>query len=350
MNQTRLSVLVLYNYIGHDEYENLSKIDPGSLDFTPEYPIHVATVKEEYDAIVKALCSEGFAARAVNLEDRLTRLEHLIWRERPDIVFNLVESFHGEQALEAAVAGYLELHRIPFTGASSFALGVCMRKALTKELLLQHRIPTPRFRLLSTPTIPHRHGLRYPLIVKPSRQDGSLGVSKDSVAQDRGQLKACVARVLEDFRPPVLVEEFVQGTELHVSVWGNRPQEVLPIIEFDFSKLPSDHPPVVTYDVKWNPLSRCYHKVHTRCPALLDRALEEKVRSLALRSYVETGCRDYARVDMRLSAEGKPYVLEVNPNPDLTAGVSFMEATEKAGISFSQTIRRIAEMAWERRI
>ena len=140
----------------------------------------------------------------------------------------------------------------------------------------------------------------------------------------------------------------MQGKELHVSILGNNPPQVLPIEEYDFSDLSEDHPPLITYDIKWNPLAPAYHNVYSFCPADIDTKTEELVKEQALRAYTATCCRDYARIDMRLGRDGRPYVLEVNPNPDLTEGVSFMESAEEAGLSFSETLRRIVSFALER--
>jgi D-alanine-D-alanine ligase len=269
-------------------------------------------------------------------------------RSRPDVIFNLTEHFRDDAGLESAVAALLELYQIPYTGASSFCLALCRRKGLTKQVLLQNGLATPHFLLLAQPKIRRRHGLRYPLMVKPARQDASSGVEPGSVVQDYEQLVRQLDRVFEEFRGPILVEEFIEGKELHVSVLGNSPPEALPIIEFDFSKLEEEHPSVITYDVKWNPLAPAYHKVHTFCPARIERRVEQLAKAKALAAYSITSCRDYARIDMRLGDDGIPYVLEVNPNPDLTEGVSFMESAEKAGFGFSATLRRIVEFALQR--
>jgi D-alanine-D-alanine ligase len=341
-------VAVVYNHVGEDEYEHIRSIDPASLDFIPAYPIHVATVQEEYHAIVRALRAEGFLAREVNLEDNLRRLLNLGSRTRPDVVFNLTEQFRDDPTLESAVAGLLELFGVPYTGASAFCLALCARKGMTKRVLLQNGIPTPHFRLLRQPGIERGHGLRYPLIVKPARQDASRGVEIGSVVRDHTQLLRQLDRVFDAFRAPILVEEFIEGKEFHVSVFGNNPPEALPIVEFDFSDLARDHPSVITYDVKWNPLSVAYHKVHSLCPARIGRRVESSVKAQALAAFAATSCRDYARIDMRLSEDGTPYVLEVNPNPDLTEGVSFMESAEAAGLGFSETLRRIVQFALAR--
>ena len=342
-------VAVVYNHVGEDEYEKLKEIDPASLEFKPEYSIHVSTVQEEYDSVVRALEKEGFRARSFNVKDDLKALKKLLTRRPPDVIFNLVEHFKESPMLESSVAGLYELYRIPYTGASPFALGLCLRKGLTKQVLLANGVPTPRFKLLHDPVVPRRHGLRYPLIVKPAREDASSGMDKGSVVFDFESLQTRLAKVAAEFSPPYLVEEFVEGSELHVAVLGNDPPVVLPIIEFDFSELPDDYPKIISYDAKWNPLEEVYHRVHSVCPAKLPRRVEKAVEEICLKAYQITGCRDYARIDLRLDKKGRPFVLEVNPNPDLTEGVSFMESAEKAGLTFSNTLRMIVEYALKRR-
>ncbi|MCP5117229.1 MAG: hypothetical protein GY953_40915, partial [bacterium] len=137
----------------------------------------------------------------------------------------------------------------------------------------------------------------------------------------------------------------IEGRELHVSVLGNDPPIVLPVIEQDFSELPSDHPRILTYNIKWNPLVPEFHQIVARCPAELPPDVEQRVSSLALQAYAATSCRDYARVDFRLGGANAPYVLEVSPNPTLTPGASFRGSAEKAGFAFSETLGQIVEMA-----
>lgn len=344
----RPRVLVLYNQVGEDEYEQLKQVDPATLGFTPEYPIRVSTVKEEYNAIVRALRKERFRVRAVNVEESLQKLESLLHRNPPDVVFNLIECFHDAPLLEGAVANLYELHNVAYTGSPAFALTLCQRKGLTKQVLLANGVPTPRFTLLGRPSIPKRHGLHYPVIVKPSREDASSGIDKESVVNDYGSLLERVKKIFDEFAPPIIVEEFIEGRELHVSILGNDPPAVLPIIEYDFSELPADHPTIISYAAKWAPLEEEYHRVHSVCPAPLARRVRKNVEEIALRAYRITGCRDYARLDIRLDARNRVHVLEVNPNPDLTEGVSFMESAEKAGIAFSTALRRIVVFALDR--
>lgn len=349
MEKTRKkSVLILYNQTGEDEYEKLKEIDPKTLDFSPVYKIDVATVAEEYEAVAKALKSEGFRVKLLNINDDHRKLIRTLNRSKIDVIFNLVEYYKDDPELEASVAGVLDLYDIPYTGAPPAALILCQRKGFAKQILSGHDIPTPRFRMLHQPTIPMDHGLNYPLIVKPAREDASMGVTKNSVVYNYESLSLLVGKVYTEFSPPVLVEEFIEGRELHISILGNDPPRVLPAIEFDFSDLPEDHPPLISYEIKWSPLDSSYHQVHTICPAPLSGEELKKVEEAAVPAYTITGCRDYARIDMRMNSKGEVFVLEVNPNPDLTEGVSFMESAEEAGMTFSGTLREIVKMALSR--
>jgi D-alanine-D-alanine ligase len=341
-------VALIYNNTGEDHFEKIRETDPATLNFTPVYTLKVATILEEYNAIANALKSAGYDAAQFNIEDNLSKLYQFLEQDPPDVVFNLVEIFGGDPRLESAVAGIFDLYQIPYTGADPFGLRLCQHKPITKQILLESGVATPGYRLVRSAKISRSHGLRYPLIVKPALEDASLGVEPGSVVYNYRQLAARVAHIFERFAPPILVEEYIPGKELHVSVLGNESPQVLPIIEFDFSALPDDHPAILTYNVKWNPLDQAYHKVHSRCPAQLDPEVEEIVKDLSIQAFQATKCRDYARVDIRLSDADVPYVLEVNPNPDLTESVSFMQSAEHAGFSFSQTLSKIVEFAWAR--
>ena len=344
----KTTVAVVYNHSGEDFYEKIKDVDPDSLGFEPEYDINVATVSEEYEAIANALQEEGYDVSLLNINEDIQTLIDLLKSNPPDVVFNLVEYYRDDPALEHLVAGLYALYGVKFTGAGPFTLALCQRKGMTKQLLLSNNVPTPRYKLLTEPKMPSRHGLHYPLIVKPAREDASSGVEKGSVVYDFDQLKERVTKTFEEYDPPILIEEFIEGREFHVSVLGNDPPEVLPIIEFDFSELPSDHPRIISYDAKWNPLEESFHRVHSICPAKLTKRLEKKVRAAVLAAYNITGCHDFARLDLRITKDNKVFVLEVNPNPDLTEGVSFMDSAEHHGLSFGETLAKIVECALTR--
>ncbi len=344
------SVVVLFNALSEEGYDELKHVDPATLGFEPEYDIQVSTVSEEYEAIVKALRSEGWKVRSVNLKDDIRVLERVVKRNRPDVVFNLVESFRDDPELESAIAAFLDLHGVPYTGATPLSLSICRRKGLTKRLLQSHGVPTPKFLSLWEPKISARPGLKFPLIVKPAREDASAGLDKDSVVADRPALLARLEHMLTEFGGPILVEEFIEGRELHVAMLGNDPPRILPPLEYDFSELPEGEPPIISYAAKWNPLAEVFHRVITRCPAPMSRTLQRRLTRACMGAWSAVGCRDYARLDIRVSKKDEPYVLEINPNPDLTEGVSFMESAEEAGMTFPGTMTEILEMAMERKV
>jgi D-alanine-D-alanine ligase len=344
----KTNVAVIYNHSGDDVYEKIRDVDPDSLGFETEYDINVATVTEEYEAIAEALRGEGYKASVININEDIQVLIDLLRKNPPDVVFNLIEYYRDDPALEHLIAGLFALYGVRFTGSRPFTLALCQRKGMTKQLLLANNVPTPKYKLLNEPKLSSRHGLRYPLIIKPSREDASSGVEKDSVVYNYEQLNERLKKTFEEYDPPILVEEFIEGRELHVSVLGNDPPEVLPIIEFDFSELPEDYPKIISYDAKWNPLEESFHRVHSICPAKLLKRVEKKVIKAVIDAYKITACTDYARLDLRLTKDNKVFVLEVNPNPDLTEGVSFMESAEQIGLGFGETLGKIVEFALSR--
>ncbi len=344
------AVLVLYNQVGEDEYDKIKTVDPKTLNFDPKYDIHVATANEEYMAIADALRKEGHEVAVVNLKENSETMYRLLQKNPPDVVFNLVEFFHDSHLLEPAVAAFFDLYNVAYTGCSSFSLNVCLHKGLAKQVLLANGIPTPKFLSLNEMKLPKRLRLKYPLIVKPACEDASSGIEKESVVYTHRELVLRLEKMFTEFPPPLLIEEYIEGREFHVSILGNDPPKVLPVIEFDFSKFLKHHPKIITYDAKWNPLTEEFHRIRTSCPAKLSRAELKKIEHIALAAYTVLGCRDYARVDLRIGKQNRIFVLEVNPNPDLTEGVSFMESAEKAGLTFSETLSTLVEFACARKI
>ncbi|MDH4197202.1 MAG: ATP-grasp domain-containing protein, partial [Candidatus Aminicenantes bacterium] len=343
----RTKVAVLYNQLGEDQYEALrQKVKEGEV-VSPTGDIKdlegIATVREEIGAIVKALKGEGFDARAVNIEDDFGRLLVALNSPRPDVVFNLIEFFNDDPLLEDRIPALYDLLRLPYTGSPPMTLAICQRKGLTKQILKAFNIPTPRYKLVKHRPVPKLTGLRYPLIVKPAWEDASAGVTEQAVVEDRAQLEKQVLSTLAEYHQPALVEEYIEGRELGISVIGNKNARMLPIEEMDFSELPPENRRIITFASKWEPLRDEFHQGKLVCPAKLSRSVQQKVRKAALRTYQVMGCRDYARVDMRLDKDDNLFVLEVNPNPDLTEGVAFMASVKAAGLTFSAGLRMIVE-------
>jgi D-alanine-D-alanine ligase len=349
--QRKKKVLVLWNSVEEDIYEQLKKDGPKPLSWAPEKESTIVeTVGDEMRAIRLALREKGYQVRVVNLEDDLDHLILTVRSFRPDAILNLVEIFADDPILESAIAGLFDLLGVPYTGATPLCLATCQRKFRTKVMLAAEGVPTPRHRLVERLPLPRRLGLGYPLIVKPVREDASGGVNRESVVYDRSALEKRVAWVLEHFAQPALIETYIHGREIHAAVMGNDPPRVLPLMEVLFEDGGPREPQILSYDAKWDPESRDFYSFETVVPPRrLPPGVARRIRDIALRSYRCLGCRDYARVDMRLDAEGNPFVLEVNPNPDLVSGTGFMACGEAGGRSFAEILSEIVEMAIARR-
>ncbi|HTR99716.1 MAG TPA: ATP-grasp domain-containing protein [Bacteroidota bacterium] len=307
-------------------------------------------VMDEMEDIKSALNSLGYKTTIFNVDSNFHRLVDYLREERPDLVFNLVESVENESAQEMNVAGVYELMNIPFTGAGPLALGTALNKPRVKEILGAHGITTPRFAEFGIgEKIALRDGLAFPLIVKPSREDASVGIDDCSVVYSLSDLRKRVRFIQTEYDQSALVEEYIDGRELNVAILGNSPAVALPISEIDFSGLTAGMHKIVSYEAKWIHGTVAYEGTKGVCPAALPATLEARIKETALRAYRLIGCRDYARVDFRLTKEGVPYVLEVNPNPDISDDAGFARSARAQGYTFPQIVGRIVESALERR-
>jgi D-alanine-D-alanine ligase len=306
-------------------------------------------VLEEREHVQGALQQAGYKATLFNMNGDIQRLLDFISQKQPDLIFNLCESVGNESIHEMHVAGLYDLLGVPYTGAPAFALGTCLNKARTKEILTHNGIKTPRFVIFrNIGELTEPLGIRFPLIVKPSREDASVGIENTSVVDDFAALRKRVRYIFNQYDQPALVEEYVEGRELNVGILGNKRPIVLPISEIDFSGLPADYPRIVTYNAKWMQGTPEYVGTVGVCPANVPAELEKKLKEIALKCYRLMGLRDYGRVDFRLDKNNVPYVLEVNPNPDLSDDAGFARSARAYGLSFEDTIGRIVEYALER--
>ena len=190
--------------------------------------------------------------------------------------------------------------------------------------------------------------IKYPVIVKPAYEDASVGIENESIVTNTEALKRRIEYVFKHFDQAALVEEFIEGREFNVSVIGDLKPKVLPISEIDFSKMPDHLYNIVSYQAKWDPHHESYHKTIPVCPAKISKSLEEKLKQTAISAFKIMGTRDYARVDMRVTNNEEIFVLEVNPNPDLTEGAGFMRSAHAAGMSYAQALKKIVMLAYER--
>ncbi|MCW9095495.1 MAG: ATP-grasp domain-containing protein [Ignavibacteriaceae bacterium] len=349
MRRVKIKVAVVYNEPEPEMYlKPPEKTENGSSDFVPYFEVDKTTPMEEYDYVVQRLKNVGLDAFTLNIKDNLQLLLSTLEEKKPDVIFNFVEIYKDNPRYEMNVVGMYELLGIPYTGAPALSLANCQNKILAKRLLSSSGIRIPKFFIVTEKSSRYTHKLKYPFLVKPPFEDASVGIENESIVTNSKQLRERIDYVLKYFAPPVLVEEFIEGRELNVAVMGDRRLRVLPISEIDFSEMPDHLHNIVSYQAKWDPHHESYHKTIPICPAPLPKNIERKAKEIAFKAFKVMGCRDYARVDMRLSKENKLYVLEVNPNPDLTEGAGFMRSAEHAGMTYGQALKRIVKYALSR--
>lgn len=307
--------------------------------------ISEAGVEGAADAAKSALASLGYDVASLALETPTQALETLA-AYRPDAVVNLCEGLAGDARHEMHVAALWELAGIPYTGSPPLALGVSQDKATVKRLLESAGVPTPEWALCET--VPDAAPVPFPAIVKPVREDASLGIGSASVVGDLSALRRAAADLLDRYRQPALVERFIPGREFNVAILGNDPPRLLPLAEIDFSGLPPDAPAIVGYEAKWLPGHPLYRGTPAVCPAPVAPELAARISEAALGAWALTGGRDYGRVDLRVAPDGRVYVLEVNLNPDTSPDAGFARAVAAAGISYPHFFRDLVQWARER--
>lgn len=307
-------------------------------------------VLEEVDNVHISLKELGYDVSVFNITDNIAELITFLEKEKPDLIFNLCESLGSVAIHEMHVAGIFELLGLRYTGSAPLTLGIALNKICVKELLLHHGIDTPKFVVYrnATEIVEDDFSLQFPVIVKPSMEDASIGIEPASVVDTFPALKKRVRWVFQQYDQPALVEEFIDGRELNVSMIGTRKPIILPISEIDFSTLPPDFPKILTYDGKWLKGTTAYNGTKGIRPSDLPPTVEAQLKEIALSVFRLLGCRDYARVDFRLSRNNVPYVLEINPNPDLSDDAGFARSAKASGRTYAQVVQKIVESALER--
>ncbi|MBU0558343.1 MAG: ATP-grasp domain-containing protein [Bacteroidetes bacterium] len=343
-----MKVAVVYNEAFPGIKNQYQTKFPKNLPFKPYFDYYESDPIAEYESIAEHLRQVGFDCYILNILDNIDIFLSDLKKNKPDAVFNFVEIYKNVAEWEKGFAGLVELMRVPYTGAPPMGLGTCQSKVLTKKILSSIGIRTPRFVYLEQPQKLYRFKLNYPLIVKPALEDASAGIDVDAVVTNYKKLKSRINYIFQEFKQPVLIEEYIEGRELNVAVFGDDNPKVLPISEIDFTKMPAHLPNIVSFQAKWNPLHEVYHKTIPKCPARLTKKIRAEAERIALAAFKTTGCRDYCRVDMRLSKDNELYVLEVNPNPDLTEDAGFMRSMSEAGYSYGEALKAIVDLAIER--
>jgi D-alanine-D-alanine ligase len=270
-------------------------------------------------------------------------------RNRPDVVFNLFEGLADLGGTEATVAGILDWYHVPYTGCPHSTLCIARNKALTKHLLRGAGLPTADFYVVESLPAPE-NTLSWPVIVKPATQDASVGVDQGSVVTDAARLNERIEYILEHYGPPVMVEEFIAGREFNVALIEAAELRGLPISEILFVDQEAGHWPIVTYDAKWKPGCREYETTPPRYPAEISPRLEERLLHISMKVFRLMGCRDYARIDFRVKPPSRPYILEVNPNPDFSPHAGLAGGLVSAGVTHEQFTIELVRHALARAI
>jgi D-alanine-D-alanine ligase len=326
-----LNVALIYNDPQPDRYSAMgeSKAELGVLD--------------EVKAVSKALDELRYNYLLIPLRPPLTKVKRSFQLIKADVVFNLFEGFDGHPESEGRVAEMLEELELPFTGCPSAALNLALDKARTKRLLAEADISTPRYQLL-VPAELETFNVGFPCLVKPVNEDASHGLSEESVVYNINDLKKQVEKVCAAFGGQALVEEYLNGREFNTVVIGNRRLTIPAVSEIVFT-LPPDKPRILTFASKWDENSLYYVNTKAHCPAEITAGEKSSIVKLAKAAFRITGCRGYARVDFREGQAGRFYVLEVNPNPDITPGAGASLQIAAARMTYPQFIDRVLRLA-----
>ena len=305
--------------------------------------VDLATVewKTEFD-VTSTLNDIGHDVLQLGVKDDLGVIRQAVDDFKPQIAFNLMEAFHEVGAFDMNVVSYLELLRLPYTGCNPRGMVLSRDKALSKQLMAYHRIPVPEFSVFRRgQAVKRPRRLEFPLIVKSLTQEASIGIAQASVVDDDVKLKERVEFVHKSIGTDAIAERFVDGRELYVGVIGNERLQVFPVWEMQFGQMPEGVHRIATDRVKWSVKYQKKHGIQTGAAAGLPDGLLESVQRIAKRVYRTLNMSGYARMDLRMDADGKFYVLEANANPQLAFGEDFAESAERAGLKYEELLQRI---------
>jgi D-alanine-D-alanine ligase len=326
-DSAELPVLVMYNLDSawdKDEKKNQTdeiKLMRSSLDELG-HPVSLLKIKDD------------------KLHDHLSNYQPDEW-----IIMNLCEEIPGMPHSEAEVVHALEERNMVYTGSPPETLNKCENKHYVKQTLVEHGLPTPFWRIYETPSA--ADWKRFPAIVKPASEHCSLGISSESVVLDRTDLERQVDFIIRAFDEPAIVEDFIDGREFHISLIGNDSLLMLPPVEMDYSRCPDIHDRLCTYDAKFSPGSKHYEIIGSLVPARLTAWELGDLEKICVTCYSAFDCRDYARLDIRLR-DGIFYVLDVNPNPDISSNASMACAAKHIGLSYGELGSHLIRLAASR--
>ncbi len=335
MNGKSFQVAILYN-----EDAQITRGNPQDL-LAVQY---TATAAQH---LYEALTSLGYPVTKLAVRGNLEELEDILasFSPKDTFIFNNCDGFNGNNLDAVNVIRLVERMGFKHTGAPADSNEICINKPRSKERLIQFGVPTPRYQVFERSE--GEFHLEFPVIIKPSVEDASMGIDLDSVVSNRECLFHKIAYIVEKYEQPAIVEEFVCGRELAVAMWGNDVIEVLPIAEEDFSWITNPLERVLTYESKWKTDSLYYQNIPARVPAALNRKETQVVKKVAESSFRAMGLRDLGRVDIRFN-NGIPYVIDVNELPDLSPDAGFWNSARATGITYPHMVERILTYALKR--
>ena len=319
--------------------------EPTSLDEDYTEDLKSPDWKTERN-VLRALRISGYPFAVLGVHDDTGLIREMIDRYRPDVIFNMVEQFANSLGNEDRITSYLELQNIPITGCGSTGITLCKDKVISKKILSYHNFRVPRFavqspgRLIKLPS-----GLTYPLIVKPVREEASQGISLKSVVNTPEDLINRVCFVHERFGQEALVEEFVEGREIYVSVLGNKRLKCFPAREMTWGRDIPKQARFASYKVKWDEGYRLRWDIGNRFLPAKDAPIQRRLETTCKKIYRLLNLNGYARLDLRLTPDGDLVFLEANPNPMLAKDEDFAMSAKKGGLDYPQLIGKIIALA-----
>jgi D-alanine-D-alanine ligase len=296
--------------------------------------------RTDYD-VVSTLRRAGHEVWPVGVGGELGVIREAIELHNPHVAFNLLEDFDGYPLFEQHVVSYLELKKQKYTGCNPRGLTLAHDKALTKKILAYHRIHVPRFAVFPLGRKVLRPSrLRFPLFVKSLSDEGSVGIARASIVRDDEKLKERVEFIHQQNQTHAIAEEYIEGREIYVGVIGNRKLRAYTPWEMLMSNLPEGSPNIATSKVKWDVEYQKKIGLKTR-PAKLEAPMKHALERLSKRIYRILGLSGYARIDYRLTQDGRFYVLEVNPNPQIARNEDFADSAEHCGVKYPELLQKI---------
>jgi D-alanine-D-alanine ligase len=312
-----------------------------------DYSEYIKTEEWKNEAhLMQSLKRLGHEARLFGIHDDIHPLMEEIRANRPDLVFNLCEAFRQNRHFEPHIADFLELVNVPYTGAGPTALRICKDKGLTKKILAFHHIRVPRF-VVSRRAQPLKDlpGFPYPAFIKPLKLEASEGIAQLSFAENAKDALERVKFIHESLETDAIIEEYIDGRELYVSLVGNERLTVFPPRELFFKEVPDGEPKFASFKAKWDDNYRKKWGIRTGPAKELGRPLERHLTDLCKKVYRFFHLRGYARIDLRVTAGGDVVFIEANPNPTIAKDEDFALSAEKAGLSYDELISRIVNLA-----